>query len=148
MRIGRLELVNGNPQSASRSVQAVVIASKCDGLSLPLEKIHGCQMQRVQSPHRLWEGLQRSCEYQRRELDKGDAVQQGTHLVGMRASEIECVDAGPNFIFEESAGNQRFLPQLLGRRLVFGEKMSARPKYRGRSTVTPVVSQLPFELAE
>jgi hypothetical protein len=126
VRIGRLELVNGNPQSASRSVQPAVIASKCDGLSLPLEKIHGCQMQRVQSPHRLWEGLQRSCEHRRGQLDKGDPVQQGTHLVGMRASEIVPVDARPNFIFQEPAGNQRFSPELLGGRLIFGEKMSER----------------------
>jgi hypothetical protein len=80
-------------------------------------------MERVESPDRFWEGLQRSREHWQRKLNKCDAVQQGTCLVRMRPGEIAPVDAGPNFIFEEPAGNQRLLPELLGRRLVFRENM-------------------------
>src|SRR5580765_7910969 len=128
MGIRRLELVNGKSQSSSCGGQPTVIASQCDGLSLSLEKIHRCQMEGVESPHWLWERLQRSCEHRRGKLDKGDTAQQGAHLVRMRASEIVHVDAGPNFIFEESTGNQRFLPELIRRRLIFGEKMSERDR--------------------
>ena len=128
MRFVELEPVHWKPQSASRGVQPAVIASKCDGLSLPVEKIDRCQMQGVQCSHWFWEGLQRPCEYWRGKLDKGDTVQQSMRLVGMLAGETARVDTGPHFVFKESAGNQRFLPQLLGRRLVFGEKMSERDR--------------------
>jgi len=97
-------------------------------LSLPLEKIHRCQMERVESSHWLWEGLQRSCQYRWGKLDKGDTVQQRAHFVGMGAGELERVDARPNFVFEEAAGKQGFLPELFGRRLIFGKKMSQRDR--------------------
>src|SRR5258706_1353310 len=88
-----------------------------------MEKIHRCQMQRVQSSHGLWEGLQDPCEYWLGKFDEGDTIQQRTHLVGMRAREIARVDAGPDFVFEEPAGHQRFLQEFIGWRLVFGEQM-------------------------
>jgi hypothetical protein len=83
-------------------------------------------MERVESPNRLWEGLQGTRKYRRGKLDKGDAVQQSTCLFGMRARKIAPVNAGPHFVFEKTAGNKGLLPELLGRRLVLGEKMCQR----------------------
>jgi hypothetical protein len=128
LRIGRLKLVDRNSQSAGCCVQSAVIAGERDNLSLPLKKIHRCQMERFESSHWLWEGLQRSCQYRWGKLDKRDTVQQRAHFVGMGAGELERVDARPNFVFEEAAGKQGFLPELFGRRLIFGKKMSQRDR--------------------
>jgi hypothetical protein len=128
MRMSRLELVNRKAQRASRRAEPSVIAGKRDGLPLTPKKIHRRQMERVEDWDRLWKGLQRSREHLRGKLDKSDTVQQGTCLVGMRPGEITALDAGPKFVFEEPARNQRFLPELLGRRLIFRENTCQRDR--------------------
>jgi hypothetical protein len=121
-----LELIERNSQGAGSVNKSDVIAGERYDLSLFLEKVDRRQMKRIQSSDRPPEGLQGSCEHRRGEFNKGDAAQQRTHFIRMRSGELERVNPSPNLTLKETAGDQRFLPELFRGRAVFGQKMCER----------------------
>ena len=78
--------------------------------------------------NRFWKRLQDPREHRWRKLDQCNPSQQRAHLLGMRARKLERVNAGPDFIFKESAGDQELVPDFRGRLAVFREKMSERDR--------------------
>jgi len=139
--------VDRKVKGASATHKPGVIAGEGDGLPLVPEKIHRRQMKRVESSHWLWEGLQRSCQYRWGELDKGDTVQQRAHFVGMERVSLSawmCVQ----ILYSRRRLESRVSCQSFSATDLRQEDEPARPKYRDRSTVAPVLSQLLLELAE
>ena len=124
--IGDSVIVDRKPESASRVDQAAVIAGEADDLSLPAKKVHGRQVERVQGPDGLREGFQRSSEHWRGKFNYGNAAQQRTHFVTVRAAKFAGMDAGPDLVLKKTAGDQRLLPEAFRRRAIFGEKMRER----------------------
>jgi hypothetical protein len=123
-----LELVERKPQRASAVHQPVVVTREHHGLSLLSEKIHRRQMEGIQSPYRLGEGIQRSREHRRRKLYQGQATEQRTHFVRVRSCQFQRVNPRPNLVFDEAAGNQRLLPKAFGWRAVFRQEMRQRDR--------------------
>ncbi len=118
-----------NPKSPRAGHKPVVVAGEGYGLALFEEKVHRCQMEGIQRPNRLWKGFQGPREHGRRKLDQGQATEQRTHLIGMRAREFSRVNSSPDLVFDEPTGDQRFAPQSFRRRAVLGQKM--RQRHRG-----------------
>lgn len=123
-----LELVQRKSKGAGAADEPFVIAGERYGLTLPSKKLHRGQMKRVQGSYRLREGFQRSREYGRSQFYESQATQKGANFVCVRSRQFPCVDPGPNLIFDEPAGNQRLLPQAVGRRTVLRQEVSERDR--------------------
>ena len=121
-----LELVERESKGAGAANEPVVITCERYGLTLHSKKFRRRQMKRVQGSYRLREGFQRSCEYGRSEFYQGQATQQRANFVGVRSRQFARVNPGPNLILDEPAGNQRLLPQTVGRYMVFRQEVSER----------------------
>ena len=123
-----LELVERESKGAGAANEPVVITCERYGLTLHSKKFRRRQMKRVQGSYRLREGFQRSCEYGRSEFYQGQATQQRANFVGVRSRQFAHVNPGPNLILDEPAGNQRLLPQAVGRCTVFRQEVSERDR--------------------
>ena len=123
-----LELVERESKGAGAANEPVVITCERYGLTLHSKKFRRRQMKRVQGSYRLREGFQRSCEYGRSEFYQGQATQQRANFVGVRSRQFARVNPGPNLILDEPAGNQRLLPQAVGRCTVFRQEVSERDR--------------------
>ena len=123
-----LELVERESKGAGAANEPVVITCERYGLTLHSKKFRRRQMKRVQGSYRLREGFQRSCEYGRSEFYQGQATQQRANFVGVRSRQFARVNPGPNLILDEPAGNQRLLPQAVGRCMVFRQEVSERDR--------------------
>ncbi len=119
-----LKLVDRDPECTGRIDKPAIVACKPHDLSLLSEKVHRCQMERIQSSDRFRERLQSPYEDRRRELNEGDAAQKGTHLICMRSGKFARMNASPNFILKQAAGDQILLPKPFGRRMIFCKKVS------------------------
>ena len=80
------------------------------------------QMQGVQGTHCNWEWLHGAGENGWLHLQQGDSTRQFTGSLAMGACQAAGVQAGPHFVFDQSAGDQGFVPQPFGRTAVLGEK--------------------------
>src|ERR1051325_9551085 len=137
-----LEFVERESKGAGTANEPVVIACERYGLTLYSEKLHRRHMKGVQRSHRLPEGFQRSCEYGRSQFYEGQATQKRADFVCMRSRQFARVNFGPNLILDQPAGNQRLLPQAVRRRDLPPTGERARPKYRDKSTIAPVLFKL------
>ena len=123
-----LKLVERESKGAGAADEPLVIAGKRYGLTLLSKKLHRRQMKRVQGSYRLRERFQRSCEYRRSQFYQSQATQKRADFVGVRSRQFPCVNPGPNLILDEPAGNQRLLPQAVGRCTVFRQEVSERDR--------------------
>src|SRR5665213_626057 len=80
-------------------------------------------MKCVERSHRDGEGCHRARQDGILQLHQGDVTQQGPHMLAMRSIALIGVDAVPDLDLEQSARNQRLLPEFRGGRSVFGEKL-------------------------
>src|SRR3989338_8295125 len=119
-----LELVDRNFQTTGRIDDSAIVAGEPHDLSLLSEKVHRCHMERIQRSDRLRERLQSPCEDRRRELHQGHATQKGAHLIRVRPREFAGVNASPNFVLQQTTGDQFLLPKPLRWHPVFCQEMS------------------------
>src|SRR5207244_8489965 len=84
------------------------------------------QMNRIQSTRWLGKGLQRAREYGRRKFYERQPPQQRAHFIRVRPREFAGVNAGPNLILDNPAGDKRLSPQPFRRRAVFRQEMCER----------------------
>ena len=120
----KLELVERESKGAGAADEPLVIAGKRYGLTLLSKKLHRRQMKRVQGSYRLRERFQCSCEYRRSQFYQSQATQKRADFVCVRSRQFPCVNPGPNLIFDEPAGNQRLLPQAVGRCMSYGADLA------------------------
>jgi len=118
-----LELVDRNPEGAGRINKSAIVARDRNALPLSSEKIHRCQVQGIKGADWISERLQGPQEYRRTKFNKSNAVQEGTSLISMRSGEFTRMNSGPNFIFNQTAGDQIFMSNPLGWHTVFCKKV-------------------------
>lgn len=111
-------------QGARRSDHAIVVTRESD--TLTAHKVHGRQMNCIESSHRSREWLERPRQRRWRKLDQSDSTEQRSRFIPVRAAELARVDARPNLVFDQSTRDQRLRPQRFGRGSVFGEQMGQR----------------------
>ena len=123
-----LELVERESKGAGAANEPVVITGEHYGLTLRSEKLHRRQMKRVQGSYRLRERFQCSCEYRRSQFYQSQATQKRADFVCVRSGQFARVNPGPNLILDQPAGNQRLLPETVGRCTVFRQEVSERDR--------------------
>src|SRR5215471_6889258 len=124
-----LESIQRESKSTGNIDQPVVITREGYCLSVFLKKFHRREMERLQSSYWFWKRLQSTRQHRRGKLDQSQTTQKRTHFVSMRAGELACMNPRPNFVLDQPAGYQRFLPKRFGRDAAFGENM--RERHRG-----------------
>src|SRR5262245_31827977 len=122
----RLELVEWETKGAGAVNEPIVIAGERYGLSLRSKKVHRRQMKGIQCSHRLRKGLQCPCQYGGSEFDQSQAAEQRADFVRVRSRQFSRMNPGPNLVLDQPAGNQRLLPEAIGRHAVFGQEVSER----------------------
>src|SRR5215510_4159530 len=127
-KLESLQSVNGKAQSAGRADLPVVITRQCYGLSLLPDKVYRCEMKGIEGSDRLGKRFQSTHQDRQRELDKRDPSQQSSDFIAMGAGELKSMDARPNLVLDQPAGNQRLLPERFRRDAVFSENL--RERYR------------------
>ena len=119
-----LELVDANPQGTGGIDKSAIVAGKPYGLPLFSEKVHRRHMERIESSDWLRKRFQGPREDRRGKLNKGDTAQERTHLICMRSGEFARMNASPNFILKQTAGDQTLLPKPLRWHPVFCKEVS------------------------
>lgn len=108
----------------TRSVdQPIIIARQRHILPLLSEKLHRREMERIERSNRPGKRLQSTCQDERRKLDERDTSQQGSYFIAMRACQLARMNARPDLVFDQSAGNERLVPKSFGRRAIFGQNV-------------------------
>ena len=145
----RLELVERKPKGAGAVNEPVVIAGERYGLSLLLEKVNRRQMKGIQHSNRLWKGLQCPRQHGRSELYQRQPTEQRADFIRVRSRQFARVNSRPNLVLDQPSRDQRFLPEAFrwGRGLR-PKDAPARPKYRDKSTVAPVLLEFLLDFAE
>ena len=121
-----LKLVDRNPQGTGRIKKSGIVASEWGRLPMLPEESDRGQMEGIEGPDWVGERLQGPCEYRRREFNKGNATQEGTHLICVGSGKLACVNPSPELILDQAAGDQRLLPKARRRQAVFRQKMGER----------------------
>jgi hypothetical protein len=85
-------------------------------------------MKGIQRSDRLWKRLQCPRQYGCSELYQRQPAEERADFVRMRSRQFARVNPCPNFILDQPAGDQRFLPEALRWRAVFGQKMRQRDR--------------------
>src|SRR5262245_61542913 len=128
MKRESLQCVNGKAEGAGGADLPVVITRQGYTLSLLLDKVHRREMKGVERSYRLGKRLQSTRQDRQGELDKRDPSQQSSDYIAMGAGELKSMDACPNLVLDQPAGNQRLLPERFRRNAVFSENL--RERYR------------------
>src|SRR5262249_57212307 len=109
-KLNRLQRLNRKAQSASRADLLVVITRQCYALSLLLDKVHRREMKSIERSDWLGKRFQSARQDRQGEFDRRNPPQ-SSYFVAMGAGELKRVDARPNLVLDQPAGNQRLLPE-------------------------------------
>src|ERR671910_3590670 len=110
-----LEFVERKTKSTGTISQPCIITGQGHGLSLAAEKLHRGQMKGVQRSYRPGKRFQRSDEHRGSHLDERETTQQCARFVSVRSRQLARVNARPELVLDEPAGDQLFLPESFGR---------------------------------
>src|SRR5215470_3243124 len=119
----RVKFMHWNTESARSGNQPLVKAHQGDRLSAGAEEFDRRQMQGVECPHGDRKRLQGAGDDWRRQFDQRHMADQGSRRLAMRWPKAPRVDAVPDLIFEEAAGNHGFAPDRFGRRAILCQQM-------------------------
>ncbi len=99
--------------------KSLVVACERHDLSPAAEKLNRRKVQGVQRANRRGEGLQGARQNGRSELHQSKASNESSRGLPVGRTEFPRVNSRPNLVLEQTTGNQRLLPELRGRYLVF-----------------------------
>lgn len=107
---GLVKGIELNADLGGAGIEPLVVAGQPDPLPLAEQEIHRGEVECVEGPHRSGERLGGPGQNRAQQFDEGEPSEQGLGGRPMGDAQSPTVQAIPDFIFEQPAGDDRLLP--------------------------------------
>ena len=128
--LGTFQIGQRDIQGAGNADHPAVIAGKVDMLARRPEVFARSKMERIERAHRvgLRKGLECSFQHRRNQLQERDACDERPCRTAMGIGQAPRVQPVPDFVLEQSAGDQRLVPKRSRRASVLGQEAGKRDR--------------------